>query len=136
MIKKELIVPKEQLNVSLKMVTREPFASVMLTVYDRSISYGDDMDVQTAAILGQLTRDQRDGKVSLSIQVDQADLEAGKESMPCTFVIKGLIVFLSAMHTKCYFRCAHSKIHEPRRILQKTLNSLRHNKFKLPLFSH
>ena len=93
MIKKELIVPKEQLNVSLKMVTREPFASVMLTVYDRSISYGDDMDVQTAANLGQLTRDQRDGRVSLSIQVDQADLEAGKESMPCTFVIKGLIVY-------------------------------------------
>ena len=96
MIKKELIVPKEKLNDSLKMVNLEPFSSVMLNVYDSSVSYGDDIDVQTAKNLGQLICEQRDSKINLSMQVDQVDLEAGNESIPCTLSIKGLLIFYCA----------------------------------------
>ena len=93
MIKEELIVPKEKLNDSLKIVNLEPFSSVMLNVYDSSVSYGDDIDVQTAKNLGQLIREQRDSKINLSMQVDQVDLEAGNENIPCTLIIKGLLIF-------------------------------------------
>ena len=123
MIKEELIVPKEKLNDSLKMVNLEPFSSVMLNVYDSSVSYGDDIDVQTAKNLGQLIRDQRVSKINLSMQVDQVDLEAGNESIPCTLIIKGLLISYCAFNIKYHFRCRHAKINGPRRILQYTLRS-------------
>ena len=77
MTKKELIIPKSEINASLKCSIKEPFGSVYIRVRDESL--GDlNEDAVIATKLAKLEKQLRAKELSISMQIAQSDL--GKRS--------------------------------------------------------
>ena len=107
MTKKELVIPKSEINATLKCSTKEPFGSVYIRVRDESLGNLNE-DAILATKLAMLEKRFRAKELSISMQILQSDL-ANRTSVPAVNLFvksksRNLVKPICVNSTKIFFR--------------------------------